>query len=93
MARDGSTFRVLAERKDGYSSDATLSNPGATNRQQRNVSNCIFAIQKKVALRDNVYEYCLANCNTMALERKQIALEFSGACINPDAYIGNLYLI
>jgi len=89
----GGLEKTLADQLDGHSSDATASGHLATKAREFNASNCLSTLQKEAALRDNVYGYCLANCNTMALERKQIALEFSGACINPDACIGNLYLI
>jgi hypothetical protein len=70
MLQESTTSKALAERKKVHSSDATLSNHQATKAGLVGASNCLCATQKKVPLRDNVYEYCLANCNTMALERK-----------------------
>jgi hypothetical protein len=87
-----SILKGIAEPLRSHISDATAPDHRATQAPIFIASNCSRAAQKMTALRDNVYEYCLANCNTMALEGEHITLEFSSACINPDACIGNLYL-
>jgi hypothetical protein len=66
--QESTTSKFIAERKNQHLSDATLSSNRATYTGQINASNCLVEAQKKVPLRDNVYGYCLANCNTMALE-------------------------
>jgi hypothetical protein len=88
MMQKSTTSGGITDCKNQHSSDATLSNLSATGAGLFNASNCPVEARKKALLRDNEYGYCLANCNTMALERKQIALEFFGACINPGACIG-----